>query len=74
VPDHLKIAVKEFRSAIRHLNEALTKLKNASIHFFYANEFNAQKEVCEARDRLSKDVISVLIKSLEKIIGPQNGN
>jgi hypothetical protein len=74
VPDHLKIAVKEFRAAIHHLNEALVKLEHASAHFFYVSKFDTQQALCEAKERISKEVVPGLVKSLEKIIGPQNGN
>lgn len=74
MPDHFKIAVKEFRSAIHHLNEAAIKFEHAAAHFFYTNDFDMQKEICEAKKRISEEIIPGLRKSLEKIIGPQDKN
>jgi hypothetical protein len=74
VPDHFKIAVKEFRSAIHHLNEAAVKFEHAAAHFFYVQEFDTQKEIHEAKKRLAEEIIPSLVKSLEKIIGPQDKN
>lgn len=74
MPDHFKIAVKEFRSAIRHLGEASTRFERAATHFFYTNDLDMQKEICEAKKRISEEIIPGLKKSLEKIIGPQDKN
>ena len=74
MPDHFKIAVRQFRSAIRHLDEAVIRLENAAKHFFYASDFGTQKDICEAKKRIAEEIIPGLMKSLEKIIGPQDRN
>ena len=74
MPDHFKIAVKEFRSAIHHLNEAIVKLEHAAAHLFYANDLDTHKIVCEAKSHLVKGLVPGLVKSLEKIIGTQDKN
>lgn len=75
MPDHGKIGLRELKSCIHDLNEAILRLNQAAAHFEHARKLRLDVEELQRIEALLReDALASLVKCIERTIGKEEKN